>query len=329
MNNDQYQVELKAPTLKEANDENFVPLETLNTGITVLIPWSDLFEEGDHIAIGVGGTGSFFFIAEEDIGRTMEHFIPGEKLREEHGRRVNLSYLNLRIPETIPPSTDYDFEAELYRPVIENLQDGTLPWDTVKKGFSISIPIYPDATLADLVRLFFVGSYQRSSRIIDVPLEKLDEPVVISIDKALSIQTNGGEVHVIYQIIRDGKARTSPSISFMSEAQVFAPNPAHILKAAECTPTFMDRVESGTGKMAFSTELGAPLQGGEEVFLLALNSARIQNEISQTTITAPTKTVEHTLSKSILFYLGNFKLITLVHTSSGTYTSNTHFVALV
>lgn len=329
MNNDPHQVELKAPTLKEANDENFVPFETLNTGITVIIPWSDLFEKGDHIVISVGSTGSFFFIAEENIGSTMEHFIPGESLREQHGRRVNLSYLNVRIAEKTPPPTDYDFGAELYRPVIDNLQNGVLPWDTVENGFSISIPIYPDATLADIVRLFFVGSYQRSSGIIDVPLENLDEPVDISIDKALSIQTNGGEVHVIYQIIRDGKTRTSPSISFMSEAQISAPNPAHIIQAGQCSPTFMDRVESDTGKMAFSTELGAPLQGGEEVFLLALNSAYIQNEISQTTITAPTKTVEHTLSKSTLSYLETFKLITLIHTSSGTYTSNTHVVALV
>ncbi|MDP9524033.1 hypothetical protein [Pseudomonas putida] len=327
MTDNHHQDGLEAPTIKEANSENFLPFETLNQGITILIPWSSVFEKNDHLVINVGGITSFVLLDDDEPGKTIEHFIPGEQLNEQHGRRVMLNYIFVRNGIT-SPATDYDFGAELYHPVVEDVIDGVLPWCAVENGFSVTIPVYPGATPADIIRLFFVGSHPRASGIIEERFSDVGEPLEIAIGKALTFPTNGGEVHIIYQVIRDGEARTSPSVSFWSEAEVLAPNPTQISSEDAYSPAHMSAVESSPGKYAFTTALSAELIAGDEVFLLALNSASSKNEIAQKNIREQTNTVQHTLSKSNLDYMSSFKLVTLVRTQAVIRSSHTRSIIL-
>ncbi|HEK1683955.1 TPA: hypothetical protein SMR42_000258 [Pseudomonas putida] len=327
MTDSHHQDGVEAPTIKEANSENFLPFETLNQGITILIPWSNMFEKNDHLVINVAGITSFVILDDNDLGKTIEHFIPGERLNEEHGRRAMLNYIFVRHVIT-SPATYYDFGAELYHPVVEDVIDGVLPWCAVANGFSVTVPVYPGATPTDVIRLFFVGSHPRASGILEEKFSNVGEPLQIAIEKELTFPTNGGEVHIIYQVIRDGEARTSPSVSFWSEAEVSAPNPTEISSGDTYFPARMSAVESSPGKYAFTTALSAELIAGDEVFLLALNSASTKNEIAQKNIREQTNTVEHTLSKSNLDYMSSFKLVTLVRTQTVIRSSHTRSIII-
>ncbi|WP_095116179.1 hypothetical protein [Pseudomonas sp. Irchel 3F3] len=327
MRNNHHHQGLEAPTIKEANSDNFLPFETLNQGITILIPGSSVFQKGDHIVINVGQISSFILLDCEAPGETIEHFISGERLNEQHGRRVTLNYIIVRTGNT-SPTTTYDFGAELYHPVAKDIVEGVLPWDAVKNGFSVTIPVYPGATPSDTIRLFFVGSHPLASGILEEQFGDVGQPLEIAIGKELAFPTNGGEVHIIYQVVRDGEARTSPSVSFWSEAQVLAPNPTHMYAEDAYSPAQMSAVESSPGKYAFTTALSAELIAGDEVFLLALNSASRKNEIAHKKISEPTETVEHTLSKPNLDYMSSFKLVALVRTPAATCSSHTRSIVI-
>ncbi len=321
---------LDAATLKEANNENFVPLEALNAGVTVIIPWSDLFKLGDHISMQLqsnfSSENSHLFIQSEHIGKPIEHVYPAERLAEFHGRSVTLAYLNSSLPEIDPPTSQYDFGARFYLPVVEDVREGTLPWEAVENGFSVTIPTFPEAQKTDKVRLFLVGSYPSSSIILETQIEDTSKPVIFSIDKETSRHTSGGEVYVIYQVIREDKVFTSPSLSFISEARISSPTPVHLVDTGLCNPDLMDRIENGDQTFPFTVDFGSALSEGDELFLLALNSSKIHNAITSTLIHEYTNRVELALPGPLLVYMSTFKLVALVRNGSLTHASNLRWV---
>lgn len=323
-----HQNELQPATLREADSKGVVSLAALQVGVTVIIPWSELFAVGHHIAITLGGIGGAVFLKSEHIGKDIEYFFPGERLIELHGRQVGLHYLNINLPTLSPDKTVYEFEAALYHPVVDAVIDGVLPWDAVESGYTIKIPVYPEMAVSDTIRLFLACPLLQASKVMDIPVSDTNRPIEVHIGNETSRHADGGDVYIVYQVVRGSGVLNAPPIHFKCASRLPPPMPTHLLQDAECYSAYMDTVENGAGYFEFFTTPGAPLEQSDEAFLLVLSPHSRISAIAQAAIEQSTAQLKFLVSKETISYLANFRLITVVRSSTITYSSGMSYVSV-
>lgn len=314
-----HQNKLQPARIKEADSEGVVSLATLQVGITVIIPWSDLFAVGNRFAIDLGEIGAV--VAAKDANKDIESFFPAERLIGMHGQRVILSYQSVDLPIEPSDETIYQFEAALYHPVVDAVIDGLLPRDAVENGYTIKIPVYPGMAISDTIRLFLACPLLQASKVMDIPVTDTSSPIEVRIGNETSRHADGGDVHIVYQVVRGGVALNSPAIHFACPKRLQPPMPTHILFDGGCGPVLMDTVEEGAGQFEFFTMPGAPLEQGDEAFLLAFRPVSSISAIAQGAIEQSTGKLKFLLPKDTLLFLFGFGVITLVRRGTTTYSS--------
>ncbi|AZL71124.1 MULTISPECIES: hypothetical protein [Pseudomonas] len=314
-----HQNKLQPARIKEADSEGVVSLAALQVGVTVIIPWSELFEIGYrfHIVLGEFSAG----IDVKNLGNDIECFFPAEKLIGMHGQRVKLYYQSLELPVGPSDETTYQFEAALYHPVVDAVIGGLLPRDAVENGYTIKIPVFPGMAVSDTIRLFLACPLLDASKVMDIPVSDTSSPIEVRIGNETSSRADGGNVHIVYQVVRGGAVLNSPAIHFECPKRLEPPMPTHVLSYGRYPTVVMALVEEGDGQYEFYTTPGDPFEQGDEAFLLAFKPTSSISAIAQGAIEQSTGKLKFRLPKDTLFYLFSYRVITLVRRGTTTYSS--------
>lgn len=270
---------LPSARVLEAGDRKIVSIESLRQGITVAIPWSTKFKVGDQIHLVVRGeiTGAVhrtrIKVENEDHH---DFFEPGE-LTGLWESNVEIHYVH--IPDGDPSmsaSAHYKFESDNYRPRVKGIENGTLPWDQLKNGMTIEIPVYEAMTKGDRIRVFVTSTPANSSVVIESTVKDAGQPVFITVASTKTTKMRD-KTNVIYQIIHGDTIENSRPISFNCESLLQKTR----LKYGSDWPGYfapsqMYKYESPAGKVPFLANFSATLREGDEVFFLLMHPQAVE-----------------------------------------------------
>jgi hypothetical protein len=224
--------ELPAPVI-DGVENGRINLIQMQNGLVVRLPHIDGQQVGDryYVIVGVedsmGGWGLDGSIdsAEGDTLVT----IPADRALNFRGQSLVLGYFYLEIENPTSPSTRYFAEDEIYRPVVDEAENGIIPLAAVDLGVNVRLRASKALSDGALVSFYWYGTACEGSYVSHFRIQSSDEgkDVVFGIAPRFLRPNKYGTVQLIYTVENAGRKWTTSLIELEVEGNLEVPEPVY------------------------------------------------------------------------------------------------------
>lgn len=307
--NRKFQTSLEAPSIVEATEENFIPLDKLKQGINISLP----IEPSDSL------TGVLVTL-DGEVGSIGKHtpisgeiplvYFDADRLLKFHGEKVRVSYFTLPDGKS-SPSSEYQFDTELHRPEVPQIGENGMPWEALDKGIEVIVRHHRNIHKGDQVRLIMAGSNAGSSHIIVKEVTEAGGDLKFLLPPEKTRLTAAGQTSILYEVVRKGAKFQSLSTPFYSMPRLSELLPKHIGFPKLFEPWQMKAIDEN-GSYPFTLQLSPAPMVGDKLTVLALDDRNwtykivdiiVEKAESEMTILLPVDTFYSSLTQEFVVIL--------------------------